>query len=55
MADVDLMAKVIPTTVELKALEQYRIGGWYSLNSKDARRVADFLNRLADAKESSNG
>jgi hypothetical protein len=52
VADVELMAKVIPTTLELRALEQYRIGGWYSLNPKDARLVASFLNRLADEKES---
>lgn len=51
MADVDLMAKVVPTTTELRAIEKHRIVGWYSLTPAEARRVAGFLNRLADAKE----
>jgi hypothetical protein len=52
MSDVDLMVKVIPTTAELRAIEKHRISGWYSLTPTEARRVAGFLNRLADAKES---
>jgi len=47
----DLMSEVLPTTAELRAIEKQRLQGWYSLTPAEARRIASFLNKLADAQE----
>ncbi len=51
MSEIDVMAEVMPTTAELRAIEKQRLQGWYSLTSEEARRIAAFLGRLAVAKE----